>query len=117
MVLSDQKKLLSLGPDFPLMESLDEKQIERDILTVLTKVRWTRTGIGTKEVVRFKSTKELEEEEAVEEGVHTNNLVFNGRTLDMTRRVCTDMISNRKVFMPEVRPIKEECTIRTRKEA
>ena len=67
MVLSDQKKFLSLGPDFQLIESLDEKQIERDILTALTKVRWTRTGMEPDKVVRFKSIKESEEDEAMEE--------------------------------------------------
>ena len=67
--------------------------------------------------MRYKSVKELEEEEAMEQEVHVNNTVFNNNTLDMSRRRCTDMKSNRRVFMPRARPVKEECTIRTHKEA
>ena len=72
--LTDQeRKFLTLGPDFPLMENLEEKQIERDILTALTKIRWTRTGKESKEVVRFETLKEVQEEDDMKELVQEIN--------------------------------------------
>ena len=61
-----ERKFLALGPGFPLMERLDANQIERDYLTALTKVRWTRMGLETSEVQRYVTEKEEEEEEKME---------------------------------------------------
>ena len=42
------------------MERMDEKTIERDFLTGLTKIRWTRTGLETNEVVRYRTEEKNE---------------------------------------------------------
>ena len=114
-----EKSFLALGPKFPLMETLNNEQIERDFLTALTKIRWSRTGMESDEVTRYKTEEEQKEEEDMEEEVHLNTRVYDEvrRTLDLSKRICTDQKGNRRVFMPRARPIKEECNLRTRKNA
>ena len=48
-----------------------------------------------------------------------NTRVFDDqrRTLDLSKRMCTDQKGNRRAFMPQARPVKEECCLKTRKEA
>ena len=69
--------------------------------------------------MRYRTEKEEEKEEELEQAIHLNNRVFDDmkQSLDMTKRVCTDLKCNRRVFMPKPRPVKEECCLRTRKEA
>ena len=43
----DEKKFLSLGPYFPLMEDVKEEVAAQDFLIGLTKVRWTRMGLDS----------------------------------------------------------------------
>ena len=119
LVISKGVRGPSGGPGFPLMEKLDSGQIERDYLTALTKVRWSRTGLDTSEVVRYKTEEEEEKEEEMEQVEHLNTRVFDEdrRTLDLSKKICTDQKQNRRVFMPQARPVKEECCLRTRKEA
>ena len=116
---SQERKFLALGPGFPLMERLDNNQIERDFLTSLTKVRWTRTGLETSEVQRYRTEEDEAKEEEVEQIGHLHTRVFNDKTktLDLTKKVCTDQKSNRRVFMPLARPVKEECSLKARKDA
>ena len=42
---SQERKFLSLGPYFPLMENLDRETAAQDFLTAITKVRWERMGL------------------------------------------------------------------------
>ena len=59
----NEKKFLSLGPLFPLMENLKEEIADHDFLTGLTKVRWGRMGMEPDEIVRYKEEETVEEEE------------------------------------------------------
>ena len=55
----------------------------------------------------------------MEQEVHLNTRVFDDQrwTLDLSKRVCTDQKGNRRVFMPQARPVPEECCLKTRKQA
>ena len=69
--------------------------------------------------MRYKTEEETEKDEEIEKVIHQHTRVFNDvqKTLDMTKRICTDQKCNRRVVMPQARPVKEECCLRTRKEA
>ena len=62
-----ERRFLSLGPTFPLMEDLEESVADQDFLTATTKKRWQRIGMETGEVQRWKDESEVIEEEEIEE--------------------------------------------------
>ena len=49
--------------------------------------------------------------------LHTRIFQEDNNTLELSRRICTDQKNNRRVFLPQARPVKEECQLRTRKAA
>ena len=64
-----ERKFLSLGPTFPLVEDLEETQADQDFLTATMKIRWQRMGMETEEVQRWKTVSGMEDEEKVEETI------------------------------------------------
>ena len=62
---------------------------------------------------------EEEKEKEMEQIIHLYNRIYDDRrqVLDMSKRICTDQKCSRRMFMPHTRPIKEECCLKTRKEA
>ena len=114
-----ERKFLNLGPQFPLMEELKEEIAAQDFLTGLTKVRWGRMGKEPNEIVRYKDVQELEEEEKID-GIafcETREFREEDRKVSLARKQCTNMKTNRRVFMPSPHQVKEECILQTREDA
>ena len=68
------------------------------------------SSIGLSTVCLSALKKEVEQDEGIEEVVYLNNRIFSEEsiTLEMAKRMCTDMKANRRVFMPLARPVKED---------
>ena len=49
-----ERRFLSLGPLFPLMEDLQEETMSQDFLTGLTKLRWGRMGKDLEEILIYR---------------------------------------------------------------
>ena len=95
---------------------MKEEIANHDFLTGLTKVRWGRMGMEPEEIMRYKDEQTVEEEEKVEEVVFLENRKHNEerRTVNLGKKICTDMKNNRRVFLPKGRPVKEESNLETR---
>ena len=76
-------------------------------------------GMEPEEIVRYRDEKEVQEEEKVEEIVFLENREHNeeAKKVNLGRKVCTDMKSNRRVFLPKGRPVREESNLETRNQA
>ena len=64
----------------------------------------------------MRSEKQEEEDQEIEEVVHRENRKFQPERgkINLIKKRCTQMKTNRWVFMPPSRPIKEECILQTR---
>ena len=116
---NQERKFLSLGPHFSLLEQLQIKQFKVDFQTALTKVRWARHGLETEEVQRYKLETEMEEEEKLERMVHLEQRQFKEETkeVDLGGVRCTNMKTSRRLVFPPGRGTKEEATLEVRKQA
>ena len=59
----DERSFLSLGPDFPLMDSFNTKEAARDFVTALMEIRLGRMGRDSSEIVRYRVQSEIQEDE------------------------------------------------------
>ena len=73
-------------------------------------------GLEPDEIVRMRKEKQEEEDQEVEEVVHRENREYKPERgeIDLSNKRCTQMKTNRRVFMPPYRPVKEECILQTR---
>ena len=76
-------------------------------------------GKEPEEIVRYRSESDVEEEEKIEEIAFLENREFiqEKNSVSLARKVCTGMKTNRRVFLPAHRPVKEECNLETRRAA
>ena len=102
---------MSLGPDFPLMDSLNTKEAAVDFVTALTKVRWGRMGKDTSEITRFRNQNEVIEEEKGDKEAHMETREFKEerKTLDMSfksKGYQLDLRYNNKIIFRNVKNLK-----------
>ena len=117
----DEKDLLRLGPDFMIVSSLDEKEMQVEASVCMTKIRWARRKKGSNNMTEAQAAEEIEplmvEEETLAEAleVEMRDVISNdGKEIDMRRQRPTDMKNGREVKMPGPAPpvVEAENTVR-----
>ena len=76
-------------------------------------------GLDPDEIKRMKDEDEIEEEENNDDIVTLEEREYNEEKVEvrLTKKKCTNMKTNRRVYMPPARPVKEECVLQTRENA
>ena len=113
-----ERMFLSLGPEFTVLDRIDQRKIKGEFQAALTKIRWSRLGKEPEEVLREVEDNELKEEEDIDKISFLENRVFDeeAKTVRMEKVRCTDMKVNRRIVFPGGRNPKEEAEIEVRKQ-
>ena len=106
----DEKSFLVFGPDYSMFDNLDMEEIEKEMLTTTTKIRWARMNKENDEIKYERDSDELDKDEEAEKLVYLNKRVFKEELgkVDMGYRRSTNMKTSRRVIFPPGRPVKKK---------
>ena len=113
---SDEVALLRKHPKFAVFDKIDLKKIKEEIEVACVKIRWNRRNSGYKEEEEVVEGKEKAEEENVIELEAREIFDPERKTLNMGKRVATDIKTNQRIYLPGPRPAKEEAEMLVRKD-
>ena len=111
----DEEYLLRQRPELALYSNINMAEIEQEVETTLTQIRWTRIETGYRQEETEEGNKP-ENKELIKKMNYNDRIVYNREEhkIDLTNRCATDMKNNRRVFLPKGRPPNEEAELRLR---